>query len=125
MRVFYIAALLICLSTAAFAQQFATVTGRVVYGTGDGDGVIQSRVTLTSTKDPAVIFAVQADTNGSFSFQNVPPGEYRIAADNGALSVSMSGEQRVTIAAGQNPVIDACSRFRPTKPVSASQYGLT
>ena len=124
MRIILLSGLLIVLSMSVAAQQLATVTGKAVHSTSDGTG-LPSHVTITSVNDPNITFNVEADNDGRFVFENVPPGKYRITATSTALSSgAISGEDRVTIVPGQNPpitVIVGANLIRESVTVSANR----
>ncbi|HKP69318.1 MAG TPA: TonB-dependent receptor [Pyrinomonadaceae bacterium] len=113
MKILITFCLLAGLTTAISAQQLATVTGTAVN---------RSQVTLTSVGDSKTSFSIEADSEGKFVFENIPPGEYRITADGGALAFSMFGEKRITVVPGTNGPVEVPLRtmtIRETVTVSA------
>jgi iron complex outermembrane receptor protein len=117
--------LLLCLSMAIAAQQTAKVTGQAVVSFPGHRGVNRSGVTLESIHSPDVKFSVSADADGNFVFENVPPGEYLITADGGYSAISMFGEKRITVVAGENTAVEVVvgpsPRIREFVTVSADE----
>src|SRR5687768_5642879 len=112
MKILTLVGILICLSLPICAQHLGTVSGRAIDGS-DGNGVIESTVTLTSVNDPQLTFSVIADKEGRFVFENVPPGDYRITATGGISAISLFAEERVKVVEGGNQPVELI--VRPTE----------
>src|SRR5688572_3613911 len=78
MRVLVFRGVLCLGTTLLFAQQGATLVGRVEQ---NGRPESSALVVLTSTRDGSVSYRTVANENGEFKFENVPPGSYSISSD--------------------------------------------
>jgi hypothetical protein len=95
--------LILFLAATVFSQDLGTVTGRVFSGTVSNSGVSGSKVTLTSVRDPKIVYSTNADVQGNFRLENVPGGRYRLTGDNGNLSDRAFGEKVINVGNGHNP----------------------
>src|SRR5687768_11558955 len=118
MKIFSIVSLIFLFSASILGQNIGTLTGRAVVDDAAGTAISGSNVTLTSVEDTGKTFTTKADAAGRFSFENIPPGDYRIKADGGSVANSMEGEQPIRIAAGVNGPITVV--VRPIHGISES-----
>lgn len=92
---------ILILAGGLFAQDTATVVGRVFDGSVSGSGVSLSKVTLNSINDSTVVFSTETDQQGNFKFENVPVGRYRLVADNGSSKFRKFGEKAIRVDAAK------------------------
>lgn len=78
---------------AAKAAPLAKLSGTVVFG---NDPVAGVEMTLTSDKGPKIPPA-KTDSSGFFSFTNLPPGKYKLAAKAVLHNKTRKTEQDVTV----------------------------
>lgn len=88
--------LLICfLTIGVFAQQDATVFGRVTYF---GEPVVEGRVVINSKSDASLRFETTTDANGNYRFENIPTGRYSILAKR-KIDIETGGKLEVGVSA--------------------------
>ncbi|MFN0140220.1 MAG: TonB-dependent receptor plug domain-containing protein [Pyrinomonadaceae bacterium] len=114
---------LVCFFTiASFAQQAASLSGRVVQ---DDRAEPNAVVTLTSRRDRKVKFTTVADRDGNYRFENVPPGSYTIYSggrEESVRAIGVSARASINLKSGQDRVVDlnlAPYLIRETVNVSA------
>jgi hypothetical protein len=78
---------------AAAAAPLAKLFGTVFYGNDPAAGV---EMTVTSEKGPKIP-AATTDASGNFSFTNIPPGKYKLAAKAVIHNKTRKTEQEVTV----------------------------
>jgi iron complex outermembrane receptor protein len=99
MRLVKVVGLLLLSALPVFSQQNGTVSGRVVRSDGSSAG--WAGVEIVSLASPSIKYRVEADVDGNFRFENIPPGHYRATADSGRLSGWLNQEGEFTLVAGQ------------------------
>ncbi len=115
---------LVFLTISVFAQNGATLSGRV---TQDKDPEEYAIVSLFSTKDPNVIFTVKADEKGNYRFENIPRGSYRLhtsGKENAGRQVGVWDDFYLSLKNGDNRVVNlellsGYERIKETVNISA------
>ncbi|MBC7796717.1 MAG: TonB-dependent receptor plug domain-containing protein, partial [Pyrinomonadaceae bacterium] len=106
MKIIKILSLICFLIVGAFAQQGATLTGRVAQDDRPESDTI---VTLTSRKDKSISFQTRTDANGNYRFVNVPKGSYILSTsgrENSGRAIGVSAAANVDLNDGENQTID-------------------
>lgn len=122
MKIVTILSLVCFFAIASFAQQGASLSGRVVQ---DERAEPNAVVTLTSRRDRNVKFTTIADRNGNYRFENVPPGSYTIYSGGrkeAVRPIGVSASANINLKSAQNRVVDlnlAPYLIRETVNVSA------
>ena len=97
----YAIVLILVLSCAVFAQQTASLRGKVVQDKRpEGKAV----VVLRSRSGPTVEFTVTADENGEFVFENIPSGDYTVSSGgrkNSGRAIGVGARESVRLSAGE------------------------
>ncbi|MGE3467626.1 MAG: TonB-dependent receptor, partial [Pyrinomonadaceae bacterium] len=101
--------------SAVFGQTLLTVSGRL---TSDGQLVRNQRIQLVSAVET---FTTQTDSEGNYSFDNVPDGRYLLAYSDKRASVIVDGGQ-VTIAELAEIVVVAADAVQPMEQVSKTVH---
>src|SRR5690349_16939319 len=81
--------LLLASATSAFSQQAGTVSGTVT--SSAGVPIANATIELTNTSTNSTM-RTTADSSGSYRFNNVPSGTYRMTASSGQSSGTPSAD---------------------------------
>jgi protocatechuate 3,4-dioxygenase beta subunit len=99
-RVLFAVSLLLILTTAIFAQNKLKVTGRVLDTSG---ATVANANVLLNRNDVRFERQAVTDSSGSFEFNNLPEGNYRISATAKTFGTSAKNLQ---LSKNENSVID-------------------
>lgn len=101
-----ISAFLFLFSLPVFAQTGATVSGKVTY-TQDQTPLHNATIQISPLKK-----TIQTAEDGSYKFENIPPGRYTIVAHNDGFSDTA---KTIVLVAGANSVVDFAMQISGVK----------
>lgn len=97
--------LTLLLSLAALAQTAASVTGKITQN--ENTIVTDANVSLVSRRDANIKFTTATDDRGDYRFENVPPGEYTLAATaTGNRQITILQQTILTVSAGETALVN-------------------
>jgi vitamin B12 transporter len=104
---------------STLAQQRTSLSGKI---TTSGNAEVNAIVQLISTKDETIKFVTRTDNSGTYLFENVPVGKYKIIAGPGEpmrRSVSLGASAEINLQPGKTRNVDLQFTF-PGAPIEAT-----